>query len=174
MNSNGRVFSWVTLTDRNLLQRARLLHRPWLTLVMRSLTTLGNGSTWAVTALALLLAGGSLAPIGLRIAVSALLAVAVSFPLKRLCCRARPSTAIAGYLPLARDPDRFSFPSGHTCAAFSVAVAVGPSVPMPLALSIAASIGFSRVYLGAHFPMDVLAGATMGSGLGLFARWLLI
>ena len=57
-------------------------------------------------------------------------------------------------------PDRFSFPSGHACAAMSVAFAYGMSMPglaLPLTL-LAVIVGMSRVRLGVHFPGDVLAG----------------
>jgi undecaprenyl-diphosphatase len=145
---------------------------------MKALTTLGNGSTWTVLALSLVCGGGLAAQLGLRIGAAATLSLAASFPLKRMCSRARPSQVVVGLFPLAKDPDGFSFPSGHTCAAFSVAMAVGPLALGPpgaltaLATIMAAGIGFSRVYLGAHFPLDVLAGGMIGSALGLFTRLL--
>jgi len=61
---------------------------------------------------------------------------------------------------LVREPDRFSFPSGHAAATMSVALGYGivfPVLALPL-LSLAMLVGFSRVRLGVHFPGDVLVG----------------
>jgi undecaprenyl-diphosphatase len=79
--------------------------------------------------------------------------------IKRTAGRARPSeleTAIA----LVREPDRFSFPSGHAAAAMSVALGYGSAFPLAAAplVALALLVGFSRVRLGVHFPGDVLAG----------------
>jgi undecaprenyl-diphosphatase len=57
-------------------------------------------------------------------------------------------------------PDRFSFPSGHACAAMSVAIGFAvafPALAAPL-LVLAWLVGFSRVVLGVHYPGDVLVG----------------
>jgi undecaprenyl-diphosphatase len=72
-------------------------------------------------------------------------------------------------------PDQFSFPSGHTITAFAVAVPLGlfyPALLMGL-LFCAASVAISRVLLGMHFLTDVLAGCTLGVGLGYASFWLM-
>ena len=65
----------------------------------------------------------------------------------------------------------FSFPSGHSTTAFCAAVLFGGLYPrlLWLFLGLAVLTGISRVYVGAHFPSDVLAGALIGAGSGLFA-----
>lgn len=57
-------------------------------------------------------------------------------------------------------PDRFSFPSGHACAAMALAIGVASAIPaltVPLLIA-ALLVGFSRVMLGVHYPGDVLMG----------------
>ena len=94
--------------------------------------------------------------------------------LKRSLTRARPDSAIVGFEALAANPDQFSFPSGHTAAAMAVAVAFAgePFGLGPLALLLGVGIGLSRVYLGAHYPLDVAAGGILGVFGGLAARLL--
>src|SRR6266568_371932 len=65
-------------------------------------------------------------------------------------------------------PDQFSFPSGHTMTAFSIALVVSyfyPSLEGVL-FFLALSIAVSRIVLGMHFLSDVLAGVVMGVALG--------
>ncbi|MDT8436250.1 MAG: phosphatase PAP2 family protein [Gemmatimonadota bacterium] len=85
--------------------------------------------------------------------------------LKSALRRPRPFESHAAVRALVAPPDRFSFPSGHTSAAFLAAGLVGALVPvlLPALLLWAAAVGASRVLLGVHYPSDVLAGALLGT-----------
>jgi undecaprenyl-diphosphatase len=61
-------------------------------------------------------------------------------------------------------PDEFSFPSGHTAAAFLMATILGAFYPVMVApgFIIATFVGVSRIYNGVHFPADVVVGSVIG------------
>ncbi|MCB0832248.1 MAG: phosphatase PAP2 family protein [Bacteroidetes bacterium] len=86
------------------------------------------------------------------------------FLIKKSIRRKRPFETLEGIRFLIQPPDKFSFPSGHTAAAFVFATLVGtfyPVVFIPL-VAFASLVGFSRIYLGVHYPGDVLAGSVLG------------
>jgi undecaprenyl-diphosphatase len=159
--------------DEALLVSMARFHRPWRTAIARTLTRIGDGSSWTFMGLACLATFTERGKhLGLRLAAATLGATLMSQALKRGLTRPRPDASIEGFEALAANPDRFSFPSGHTAAAFGVAVAFAgePHGLGPAALLLAVGIGLSRVYLGAHYPLDVAAGATLGVFAGLASR----
>ncbi len=159
--------------DEALLLSVQRFRRPWRTFIARTLTLLGSARGWTVLGLALAATRTTLGRhLGLRLATAAGLATLASQALKRSLTRARPDSAITGFEALAQNPDRFSFPSGHAAAAFGVAAAFAgePFALGPLSLLVAVGIGLSRVYLGAHYPLDVGAGALLGVLSGLATR----
>lgn len=99
--------------------------------------------------------------------------LALGFLIERICykCfkytfkRNRPPDAIPGYKSEVEPPDQFSFPSGHTSAAFFMVGSLVFFFPFlawvlyPWALC----VGAARVMLGVHFPSDIFAGAFLGS-----------
>jgi undecaprenyl-diphosphatase len=94
-------------------------------------------------------------------------------PLKDLFERARPPEADPGLGSLVAIPENASFPSGHAATAFAAATAIAILSPRmrPYALGLAAAVALSRVYLRVHYPLDVLAGALLGAGLGALAAF---
>jgi undecaprenyl-diphosphatase len=99
----------------------------------------------------------------LSTAWNALLSLGVSHAVvqivKRTAGRPRPAARLS-IEALMHEPDRFSFPSGHACAAMSVAAAFAWAFPVAsIPLFVAAMlIGLSRVVVGVHYPGDVLVG----------------
>lgn len=91
------------------------------------------------------------------------------FVFKSTFKRNRPPQAIPGYRSVIEPSDKFSFPSGHTSAAFLVTWAVAIAYPalFPFMLTWACLVGVSRVFLGVHFPTDTLAGSALGSSVCL-------
>jgi len=167
----GRLGRLLAIDERLLVAAARF-QRPWRTRLARTLTRVGDASSWTLMVLAFLAARGPLHSLGARMGAATLLATGLSQLLKRGLNRPRPTRAIEGFEALADNPDAFSFPSGHTAAAFAVAVALAgaPFGLGPATIALAVGIGASRVYLGAHYPLDVAAGAALGTVAGALAR----
>jgi undecaprenyl-diphosphatase len=108
------------------------------------------------------------ARLGAVLAVESLL---VNQGVKRLFGRKRP--AFEGEHPYRlRRPLTTSFPSGHSSAAFCAALLLsdGHRRQAPVWYAVAALVASSRVYVRAHHTSDVLAGAALGTGIGLVAR----
>ena len=165
--------------DSALLFRIHgLFSSPLLDRIMVFITQLGDlGLIWLLLAAVLLLC-----PATRRTGACVLLAMALGLMfgnglLKNLIARPRPYAADPSILLLI-PPSReaFSFPSGHTLHAFAAACSVGLAGHRRLfcfVLPLTALIGFSRIYLMMHYPLDVFAGALLGFCAAAAARRLL-
>jgi undecaprenyl-diphosphatase len=93
-----------------------------------------------------------------------LVADALSYGLREWIGRRRPPFVYPEPKPLVHTPHSGSFPSGHAAIAFACATVIAWCVPRLAfpAFALAAAIAWSRVYVGVHWPLDVLGGAALG------------
>jgi undecaprenyl-diphosphatase len=109
-----------------------------------------------------------------------LVAGVISSSLKVIVQRERPFITYPDIIYQKTEVGSHSFPSGHTNFAFATATSLTLAFPkwyvIVPAYSYAAAVGYSRMYLGVHYPSDVLAGALIGSGSALLTwkaqKWL--
>jgi undecaprenyl-diphosphatase len=161
--------------DRSLLAAAVRRRSPVANRVMTTASTAANHSALWVAIASGLAATGRRGP--RSAALSGLLAIGgaatlVNGPLKFAWRRDRPpAVASGGGKPLLPLPRTFSFPSGHAASAFACATGVSRSLPQaaPTVLPLAATVAYSRVHTGVHYPSDVVVGATVGTASGLLA-----
>lgn len=137
----------------------------------------GLGSAWTALGLCLVLwflpghrsqaAALSIAVTGSHLLVQAM---------KRFFKRSRPYGKLVAVRTITARLADGSFPSGHTTAAFSIAgvFAVTTSLAATPLWTLAALTGLSRVYLGHHYPTDVLAGAAIGISFAALAAGIVI
>ena len=165
------VWGYIENRDYRVMRRMNRWEAPrWLRFWMLAATRMGDGWLWYSLGAILLLVGGPhrYAAVGTA-GCAAIAGVFVFKALKKLSRRQRPCQLVPHCWSKVLPPDQFSFPSGHTMTAFAIALAVGyfyPSLEGPLYF-LAISIAFSRVVLGMHFLSDVLAGAVLGTALGV-------
>ncbi|MCH4040554.1 MAG: phosphatase PAP2 family protein [Eubacteriales bacterium] len=125
------------------------------------------GILWIAAAVLLLLFKKT-RPAGIACAIAlAVQGVLINLVIKPIVARPRPYDACSLLIPLVTRLKDYSFPSGHTGCAFSAAIVMAKMLPKKIgvpAVIIACLLGFSRMYVGVHYPTDVLAGALIGIG----------
>lgn len=175
IHMNTFLQSVQNLDGEILLQIQQHLRTDMLTPLMKFVTFLGNGGWFWILCAVVLLAVPKTRKTGYAAVLSLIFGVIVTnLLLKNIVARPRPFAEIEALIPLIAKPTDFSFPSGHTTASFAVALVMLRMLPKKIgipAVVLAALVAFSRLYLGVHYPTDVLAGfvvALVGSSLAVW------
>ncbi len=138
----------------------------FLNSVMLFFSRIGNaGAVWLITAAALLLSKKYRRHGMILLACVAICWAFTELVLKNIIDRPRPFLVIEGLKTLSGRPKSFAFPSGHACAAFAAAYAITHCFRKKSGLIyiVAALIAIARVYVGVHYPSDVVVGALIGT-----------
>lgn len=154
----GRLYT----TDLNTLLvfnnsiKCRLLDK-----VMPIITYIGSATVTISTCLMIIAMGNEMVS---KMGIQALIALALSHfmvhLLKNGVCRLRPKDVLPNINTFNVALDYYSFPSGHTTSVFAIATTLALNLPIlaVICFPIAFIVGISRLYLGVHYPSDVLAG----------------
>jgi undecaprenyl-diphosphatase len=139
---------------------------------MAALSEVGRaGMVWLVLALALTLARRAFWPVGWRTLLAVIISLStVDFIVKPLVQRPRPAGPPAPSLVQALPS--WSFPSGHAASSFAAATVLTRGLERGRAAvwALAALIALSRVWVGVHYPLDVIAGALLGVAVGVWVE----
>lgn len=175
IHMNTFLQSVQNLDGEILLQIQQHLRTDMLTPFMKIVTFLGNGGWFWILCAVVLLAVPKTRKTGYAAVLSLIFGVIVTnLLLKNIVARPRPFAEIEALIPLIAKPTDFSFPSGHTTASFAVALVMLRMLPKKIgipAVVLSALVAFSRLYLGVHYPTDVLTGfvvALVGSSLAVW------
>lgn len=186
---NRKTGRLITIWEENMIEQLLALdgnillwiqdhiRAEWLTPIVTTVTKLGGlGFIWIVLCLFLLCFKKTR-----QAGVAGLLALVFSLVinnaiLKKLVARTRPYEVIEGLQLLTKKATDFSFPSGHSASAFAAATAIcrtqRGSKWRWIVLAGAVCMALSRLYIGIHYPSDVICGALSGTLCGLAAAFL--
>ncbi|MCI9282874.1 MAG: phosphatase PAP2 family protein [Lachnospiraceae bacterium] len=165
-------FTYLWQLDSSLLLWFQSIRQEWMTPFWKFVTSLGDAG-WFWIALALfLLCFRSTRRAGLAAFIAlAIGALITNVIFKPSFARIRPYEVIDSLILLVEKQKDFSFPSGHSCASFAAVVALRKHLPRRIVLGLlilATLIAISRLYVGVHYPSDVLGGILIGT----FAGWI--
>ena len=152
------------------------IRKEWMNGFWRTITFLGDGGWFWILLAVVLLIMKKTRKAGMAAAIALVIgALITNVCLKNMVARVRPYDTYSALIPIVTKPIDWSFPSGHTCASFASAVVYFRLLPKKYgipALVLACMIAFSRLYLGVHYPTDVLAGFLIGLLASALAVWM--
>ena len=157
-----RLFAWLFRNGERYL----------LITPARAISHSGDGYLHVLVPLLLLIMGvGKVGELVLALALALSIERPLYWILKNGLRRRRPEQYVPGFRSLIVASDQFSFPSGHSSAAFLLVTCLCAiyGVAAVSMLIWAGAVGTSRMLLGVHFPGDIVAGAGMGTSIGLIA-----
>ena len=147
------------------------IRQVWMDGFWKTITHLWDaGWFWIILGIVLLISKKTRKAGIAALAALAIGALITNVALKNIIARIRPYEVVEGLKLLIEPQSDFSFPSGHTCASIGAALAMYPFLErkwgIPLVI-LAVLISLSRLYVGVHYPTDVLGGAVVG----VLAAW---
>lgn len=164
-------FEYISHRDIRLL---KFINNSWkcnfLDFIMPVMTYLGSFSfIFIFCTAAFLLSDAMLSTMAVKAMISVTISTGVGKILKVSVTRLRPFINIPNLNIKKIGIDMYSFPSGHTTAAFSLAVMIALYFPILglITLPLAFCVGISRMYLGVHYPTDVIVGIFIGTSISL-------
>ncbi len=182
LNPSQQVYAQAPKWDVSIFRSINNSRSPFLNSVVGgndyAMIPIAFGTPFVVAGIGLADRNANTFDTGMMIGVSEALAYVLYYPIKNFVVkRERPYAALSGVHVMHMDTaDKYSMPSGHTTAAFAIATALTLRYPKPYvyipAYAWAAFVGYGRVYLGLHYPSDVLAGAILGSASAIAIHFL--
>lgn len=160
------------IDDKLFLKIFKDNRRGYFKSFMKLMSRLGDGYVWAFLYFSLYMFRIKYAILYFaRAAAAVFICIFVFLYIKSFFSRMRPYKK-HDKVPIMYPPDKHSFPSGHTMVGFAISFSVG-SYSFGSAIlfyTIASLIAFSRVYVGLHYPLDVICGIVLGSIIGILTN----
>ena len=160
------------IDDKLFLKIFKDNRRGYFKSFMKLMSRLGDGYVWAFLYFSLYMFRIKYAILYFaRAAAAVFICIFVFLYIKSFFSRMRPYKK-HDKIPIMYPPDKHSFPSGHTMVGFAISFSVGSYScgSAILFYTIASLIAFSRVYVGLHYPLDVICGIVLGSVIGMLTN----